>query len=250
VKTIEGVTTVNLGQVSSKALSQLGVKLTDRGNVWRDENWMTSVPGVFAAGDMQRGQSLIVWAIAEGRSPKSRSPFEEARRAVSKGERDSFHPKEILIRAARGLNRYLSWAAPTSPPPSPKPDRASVHPEEAFWPNRVHPEEARRAVSKGMPALLPPVPESGMLLFSPQEVTMNYQGYIVRDPKICGGEPVIKGTRVTVRTILASLAEGASIQEILEDFPTLTEPDVRAVIAFAATSAEEDLPVPSIPNIS
>ena len=49
-------------------LAALGVKLTDRGNVWRDENWMTSVPGVFAAGDMQRGQSLIVWAIAEGRS--------------------------------------------------------------------------------------------------------------------------------------------------------------------------------------
>jgi glutamate synthase (NADPH/NADH) small chain len=44
------------------------VKLTDRGNVWRDGNWMTSVPGVFTAGDMQRGQSLIVWAIAEGRS--------------------------------------------------------------------------------------------------------------------------------------------------------------------------------------
>jgi glutamate synthase (NADPH/NADH) small chain len=41
--------------------------MTDRGNVWRDENWMTSVPGI-AAGDMQRGQSLIVWAIAEGRS--------------------------------------------------------------------------------------------------------------------------------------------------------------------------------------
>jgi glutamate synthase (NADPH/NADH) small chain len=74
VKTIEGVTTVNLGQVSSEALSQLGAKLTDRGNVWWDENWMTSVPGVFTAGDMQRGQSLIVWAIAEGRSPKSRSP--------------------------------------------------------------------------------------------------------------------------------------------------------------------------------
>ena len=45
-----------------------GVELTDRGNVKRDENWMTSVPGVFTAGDMQRGQSLIVWAIAEGRS--------------------------------------------------------------------------------------------------------------------------------------------------------------------------------------
>jgi glutamate synthase (NADPH) small chain len=49
-------------------LEQLGVALTDRGNVRRDENWMTSVPGVFTAGDMQRGQSLIVWAIAEGRS--------------------------------------------------------------------------------------------------------------------------------------------------------------------------------------
>ncbi|MCG3201445.1 MAG: Glutamate synthase [NADPH] small chain [Gammaproteobacteria bacterium] len=49
-------------------LEQLGVKLTDRGNVARDGNWMTSIPGVFTAGDMQRGQSLIVWAIAEGRS--------------------------------------------------------------------------------------------------------------------------------------------------------------------------------------
>jgi glutamate synthase (NADPH) small chain len=49
-------------------LEQLGVRLTERGNVWRDERWMTSVPGVFTAGDMQRGQSLIVWAIAEGRS--------------------------------------------------------------------------------------------------------------------------------------------------------------------------------------
>ena len=78
---------------------------------------------------------------------------------------------------------------------------------------------------------------------------MNYQQYIIRDPKICGGEPVIKGTRVTIRTILASLSEGATMKEILEDFPTLTEESVRAVIAFAATSAEEDLPIPSVPNI-
>jgi glutamate synthase (NADPH/NADH) small chain len=49
-------------------LHQLGVSLTERGTVWRDANWMTSVPGVFTAGDMQRGQSLIVWAIADGRS--------------------------------------------------------------------------------------------------------------------------------------------------------------------------------------
>ncbi len=49
-------------------LAQLGVALTERGNVRRDKNWMTNVHGVFTAGDMQRGQSLIVWAIAEGRS--------------------------------------------------------------------------------------------------------------------------------------------------------------------------------------
>jgi uncharacterized protein (DUF433 family) len=78
---------------------------------------------------------------------------------------------------------------------------------------------------------------------------MDYRQHIVRDAKVCGGDPVIKGTRVTVRTILASLAEGASVQEILEDFPTLKEADVRAVIAFAAASAEEDLPVASAPHI-
>jgi glutamate synthase (NADPH/NADH) small chain len=56
-----------LGPERDGMLSQLGVKLTERGNVWRDGHWMTSVPGIFTAGDMQRGQSLIVWAIAEGR---------------------------------------------------------------------------------------------------------------------------------------------------------------------------------------
>ena len=57
-----------LGPERAGMLSELGLKLTERGNVWRDETWMTTVPGVFTAGDMQRGQSLIVWAIAEGRS--------------------------------------------------------------------------------------------------------------------------------------------------------------------------------------
>jgi glutamate synthase (NADPH/NADH) small chain len=57
-----------LGPERHGLLNGLGVRLTERGNVWTDERWMTSVPGVFAAGDMQRGQSLIVWAIAEGRS--------------------------------------------------------------------------------------------------------------------------------------------------------------------------------------
>jgi glutamate synthase (NADPH/NADH) small chain len=56
------------GPEKSALLTDLGVALTDRGNVARDARWMTNVPGVFAAGDMQRGQSLIVWAIADGRS--------------------------------------------------------------------------------------------------------------------------------------------------------------------------------------
>jgi len=49
-------------------LTDLGVEFTDRGNVGRDNAFETNVPGVFVAGDMGRGQSLIVWAIAEGRA--------------------------------------------------------------------------------------------------------------------------------------------------------------------------------------
>jgi glutamate synthase (NADPH/NADH) small chain len=56
-----------LGPERNGMLDQLGVRFTERGSVWVDEHWMTSVSGVFSAGDMRRGQSLIVWAIAEGR---------------------------------------------------------------------------------------------------------------------------------------------------------------------------------------
>jgi glutamate synthase (NADPH/NADH) small chain len=55
------------GPVRSGMIEQLGVALDARGNVQTDANNMSSVPGVFAAGDMRRGQSLVVWAIAEGR---------------------------------------------------------------------------------------------------------------------------------------------------------------------------------------
>jgi len=72
---------------------------------------------------------------------------------------------------------------------------------------------------------------------------------IVRDKGICGGEPVFKGTRVTLRTVLASLADGNSVEEILADFPSLKAEDIQAAIAFAAASAEEDLPVPEVPRI-
>jgi uncharacterized protein (DUF433 family) len=71
---------------------------------------------------------------------------------------------------------------------------------------------------------------------------------IIRDRGICGGQPVFKGTRVTLRTVLASLAGGDSVEEILAGFPTLNPEDVHAAIAFAAASAEEDLPVPEVPR--
>lgn len=57
-----------VGPEKAGLLTDLGVELTGRGNVGRSDNFETSVPGVFVAGDMGRGQSLIVWAIAEGRS--------------------------------------------------------------------------------------------------------------------------------------------------------------------------------------
>ena len=50
-------------------------------------------------------------------------------------------------------------------------------------------------------------------------MTFNYLDRIERDPRVAGGQAVIKGTRVTLRTVLASLAEGATIEEILRDFP-------------------------------
>ena len=56
-----------LGPETDGLLSQLSVGIDERGNVRIDEDKMTSVPGVFAAGDMARGQSLVVWAIADGR---------------------------------------------------------------------------------------------------------------------------------------------------------------------------------------
>jgi len=56
------------GPLKNGMIEQLGVDLDARGNVATDENYMTSVPGLFAAGDMRRGQSLVVWAISEGRN--------------------------------------------------------------------------------------------------------------------------------------------------------------------------------------
>jgi glutamate synthase (NADPH/NADH) small chain len=65
--------------------TELGLKLDDRGNVWTDPEKMTSVPGIFAAGDCSRGQSLVVWAIQEGR------------------------------KAARGIDKYLMYGETVLP---------------------------------------------------------------------------------------------------------------------------------------
>jgi uncharacterized protein (DUF433 family) len=75
----------------------------------------------------------------------------------------------------------------------------------------------------------------------------NYLEFFEQNGTRCAGELVVKGTRVTVRTLLASLAEGASVDEIVADFPSVSREALRAVIAFAATSAEEDMPVPAAP---
>lgn len=57
-----------VGPEQGPLIEQFGVELTDRGNVARDDRWATNVAGVYVCGDMGRGQSLIVWAIAEGRA--------------------------------------------------------------------------------------------------------------------------------------------------------------------------------------
>jgi len=61
-------------------------------------------------------------------------------------------------------------------------------------------------------------------------VKFDYNQYFERRREVCGGELVVKGTRVTLRTLLASLAEGASAEQIRADFPTVTAEALRAVV--------------------
>lgn len=67
---------------------------------------------------------------------------------------------------------------------------------------------------------------------------------IVADPTVCHGKPTTKGTRVLVSVVLSHLAQGDRPETIVAAFPSLTEEDVRAVIAFAAEAAADDLPAP------
>lgn len=57
---------------------------------------------------------------------------------------------------------------------------------------------------------------------------------IIIDPEICNGKPVVKGTRITVQTILEYLAAGDSVEEILEEHPKLSRPDVEACLDYAS----------------
>lgn len=77
---------------------------------------------------------------------------------------------------------------------------------------------------------------------SAKKISEGWEARIVRDPKICGGEPTFRGTRVLLRTVLGGLAAGDSPEDILDAFPSLSPDDIRAAIMFAAASAAEDLP--------
>jgi uncharacterized protein (DUF433 family) len=64
---------------------------------------------------------------------------------------------------------------------------------------------------------------------------------IVVDPAVCGGRPIVAGTRMRVSDVLELLANGATEAEILADFPYITREDVRAVLAYAASAADHPI---------
>ncbi len=62
---------------------------------------------------------------------------------------------------------------------------------------------------------------------------------VISDLKVCGGEPCVKGTRIPVRVVLSHLAAGDTVEQMLKDFPNLTEADVRACLEYASYLATE-----------
>jgi uncharacterized protein (DUF433 family) len=79
---------------------------------------------------------------------------------------------------------------------------------------------------------------------------MEMSKFLVREAGTVGGQWVFRGTRVTLRTVLASLAEGDSFEALLEAFPGLTTDHLRAAVAFAAGSALDDQPMPASPHLT
>jgi uncharacterized protein (DUF433 family) len=72
------------------------------------------------------------------------------------------------------------------------------------------------------------------------KVTEDLLERIVVNPKVMGGKPIVKGTRVTVEQVLKLLAQGLSNQEILKDYPHLSKEDISAVLLYAAKIAGEE----------
>lgn len=68
---------------------------------------------------------------------------------------------------------------------------------------------------------------------------MNWREHIVADPKILGGKPCIKGTRIPVALILGYLADGRSVEAVLHEFPDLTHSDVSACIHYASDLSDQ-----------
>lgn len=74
---------------------------------------------------------------------------------------------------------------------------------------------------------------------------MDWRKFIVSDPKIMMGKPVVKGTRVTVELILEKIAAGESFDQVIEAHPRLTHEAIRAAIAFAAENLRADVIYPT-----
>lgn len=75
---------------------------------------------------------------------------------------------------------------------------------------------------------------------------MDWKDRIVVDPKVLVGKPVVKGTRISVELVIECLANGWTIDEILEDFPTLKREDVFVCLAYAAATLRDITDMPSL----
>ena len=78
---------------------------------------------------------------------------------------------------------------------------------------------------------------------------MNFKNYIIRDPQIRNGVPIIKGTRITLKAVLGHLVLGDSIENILKTYPELTTEALTVVVAYAAAAAGLEIPDDGIPEV-
>lgn len=68
---------------------------------------------------------------------------------------------------------------------------------------------------------------------------MNWRQHISVDPTVCHGKACVRGTRIPVAVVLANLADGNTVEQIIAEYPSLTEQTIRAAIAYAADLAQE-----------